>query len=108
MINYEEFVRNRISQLRIQKEVSEYQMSLDLGQNRGYINSITSGKSMPSMKIFFAICEYFDITPMEFFNEEIVNPELVSKAVDGFKKLDDSDTVIIMNFMERLLKNRKQ
>ena len=28
---YEEFVRNRITQLRIKKGVSEYQMSYDLG-----------------------------------------------------------------------------
>lgn len=106
-MDYEEFVRNRITQLRLQKNVSEYQMSYDLGQSRGYINNITSRKAMPSMKQLFSICEYFDITPMEFFDEEVSNPELINKAVDGFKQLDDSDTLIILNFMDRLLKNRK-
>ena len=34
---YEEFVKNRITQLRIQKGVSEYQMGYDLGHSRGYV-----------------------------------------------------------------------
>ena len=64
----EEFVRDRITQLRINKGISEYQLSYDLGHSRGYINNISSGKTMPSMREFFAICEYFKITPLEFFD----------------------------------------
>ena len=30
----EEFIRNRITELRLKKGVSEYQMSMDLGQNK--------------------------------------------------------------------------
>lgn len=33
---YAQFLRDRITQLRLQKGVSEYQMSLDLGHSRGY------------------------------------------------------------------------
>mgnify|MGYP002540763739 CR=1 FL=1 len=61
-----EFVRERITQLRVRKDVSEYKMSYDLGHSRGYINNISSGKTLPSMTEFFAICDYFDITPEEF------------------------------------------
>ena len=67
---YAEFVRERITNLRIKKGVSEYKMSYDLGHSRGYINNICAGKTLPSMSEFFAICDYFDITPMEFFNTE--------------------------------------
>ena len=35
-------VRERITKLRMQKGVSEYQMSYDLGHSRGYINNISS------------------------------------------------------------------
>ena len=62
-----EFVRERITQLRLQKDVSEYKMSYDLGHSRGYINNISSGKTLPSMTEFFAICDYFEISPAEFF-----------------------------------------
>ena len=33
----DEFVKNRITQLRIKKGISEYQMSYDLGHSRGQI-----------------------------------------------------------------------
>ena len=100
----EEFVRNRITQLRLQKGVSEYQMSYDLGHSRGYIYNISSGKSLPPLSEFFAICDYFGITPVEFFDEKTSNPELVQKAVEGLKQLDDSDQLLILNHINRLLK----
>ena len=75
-----EFVRERITQLRLQKDVSEYKMSYDLGHSRGYINNISSGKTLPSMTEFFAICDYFEISPAEFFDAKTENPKL-SRAV---------------------------
>lgn len=39
----EDFVRERITQLRIKKGISEYQMSYDLGHSRGYVYNISSG-----------------------------------------------------------------
>lgn len=32
-----DFVRRRITELRIKKDISEYKMSLDLGHNKSYI-----------------------------------------------------------------------
>ena len=40
-----QFVRDRITQLRLKKGVSEYQMSYDLGHSRSYVYNISSGKS---------------------------------------------------------------
>ena len=100
----EEFVRNRITQLRMQKGVSEYQMSYDLGHSRGYIYNISSGKALPPLKEFFSICEYLEVTPSEFFDGDNAHPELVSKAIDGFSKLNDSDQLLILNHINRLLK----
>lgn len=101
---FDKFVRDRITQLRLQKGVSEYQMSYDLGHSRGYIYNISSGKSLPPMKEFFAICEYFGITPLEFFDEGITQPELIQKAVEGLKTLDDSDILMILGHINRLQK----
>ena len=101
---YEEFVKNRITQLRIQNGVSEYQMGYDLGHSRGYVYNISSGKSLPPMSEFFAICEYFGITPAEFFDDENPNPELVQKALNELKKLDDSDLRFVLNLISRMLK----
>ena len=85
----EEFIRNRITELRLKKGVSEYQMSMELGQNRSYIQAISSGRSMPSMKQFLNICEYFEITPLQFFDAQENNPQLIKKALDGMRKMSD-------------------
>jgi transcriptional regulator with XRE-family HTH domain len=63
---YEKFVRDRISQLRLQKGVSEYQMSYDLGHSRGYIYNISSGKSLPPLTELFNICEYLGLHLLNF------------------------------------------
>ena len=87
----EEFVRNRITQLRLNKGISEYKLSYDLGHSRGYINNISSGKSLPSMSEFFSICDYFEISPIEFFDTKHSNPELLTKAIEELKSLNDED-----------------
>ena len=68
-MEYDKFIRDRITALRIKKNVSEYRMSLDLGHSDSYIRNITSGKALPSMGEFLYICEYFGITPQEFFDD---------------------------------------
>ncbi len=48
----EKFIRDRITELRINKGVSEYKMSLDLGHSRSYMQGISSGRSLPPMSEF--------------------------------------------------------
>ena len=101
---YEDFVRERITQLRIKKGVSEYQMSYDLGHSRGYLYNISSGKALPPLKEFFAICDYFGITPQQFFDDSTQHPELIQKAVEGMRRLDESDMLMLLGIINRLLK----
>ena len=65
--NYLDFIRNRITELRIKKDVSEHRMSLDLDKNGSYIRGISSGASMPSVKELLNIIAYFQMTPADFF-----------------------------------------
>lgn len=64
---YEDFLRSRITELRLQKNVSEHKMSLDLDKSGSYIRGITSGIALPSVRELFNIIDYFEITPAEFF-----------------------------------------
>ena len=75
------FVRERITELRMLKDMSEYQLSLELGRSHSYIQSITSGKTSPSMSVFFDICNYFKISPQEFFDKDIHNPDRIHGIV---------------------------
>lgn len=98
------FVRERITRLRLQKGVSEYKMSYDLGHSRGYINNISSGKTLPSMTEFFAICEYFGITPVEFFDDRAENPRLSKELLAALGELDEADLSLTLTVVRRLLK----
>ena len=98
------FVRERITQLRLEKGVSEYKMSGDLGHSRGYVNNISSGKTLPSMTEFLAICEYFSITPAEFFDEKKTNPKLTKEAVELLEQLGEEDLNLVILNLKRMLK----
>lgn len=100
----ERFIRERITQLRLRKGVSEYQMSYDLGHSRGYIYNISSGKALPPMKEFLTICDYFELTPQQFFDDSVQNPELIQKAISGLKQLSDDDLLMLLGFINRLTK----
>jgi len=100
----ENFVKERITQLRLKKGVSEYQMSYDLGHSRGYVYNISSGKALPPLKELFAICDYFEITPQQFFDTSEQNPELIQKALEGMRRLDEGDMLMLLGFINRLLK----
>ncbi len=100
----DEFIRKRITELRIKKGVSEYQMSYDLGHSRGYVYNISSGKALPPMKEFLAICDYFEITPHQFFDEATSTPELIQKAIDGMRQLEEGDLIMLLGLINRLKK----
>ena len=95
----EKFIAERITELRIKKDVSEYQMS---GKNKSYIQNISSGRSLPSMSQFYEICRYFEITPQEFFDERLHDLPLYQKANELLKQLDEDDMLAILSILKRL------
>ena len=94
----------RLIQLRLNKDVSARDMSLSIGQSPNYINHIENGKNFPSMTVFFYICDYFRITPSEFFNVNSQDPtrtqELV-KAVSGLNSEQMSNLIKLARDLKR-------
>ena len=56
----------------------------------------------------FAICDYFRITSAEFFDDNVSNPVLIQKAVEGMKQLDDRGQLMILNHINRLIKKQRE
>lgn len=82
----EDFCR-RLTQLRMNKGISARDMSLSIGQSPNYINGIESGKNYPSMETFFYICDFFGITPKEFFDLESTDPSRITELTELVKSL---------------------
>lgn len=103
---YEEFTQSRITQLRMQKGVSAREMSLSLGQSTGYINQIENRKALPSLQGLFYICEYFNITPQQFFDEGNSYPGQLAAIMEDLKKLD-AESLSYIAGMAKKLANKK-
>lgn len=101
-VRYEEFLPQRLTQLRMQKNVSARDMSLSLGQANNYINSIENRKAFPSMQSFFYICEYLGVTPQEFFDEGNACPARLRELMDEAKRLDDNALGHLLALMREL------
>ncbi len=99
------YIRDRISELRLKKGVSEYKMSMDLGHSKSYIQSISSGKALPSMGEFLYICEYLGVTPAEFFDNSIREPTLANMLYNLAKDMSEQDIVALISIAQRLNSN---
>lgn len=98
----EQFIKQRIAKLRTDKNISARELSLQLGQSTGYINTIENGKSLPSMSMFLYICEYFKITPQEFFDEENENPKLIQDILKESKKLNKQSLESLLTIIRNM------
>ncbi len=103
---YEDEFPARLARLRAKKGVSSRDMSLSIGQNAGYISNIECGKALPSMSVFFYICEYLNISPSNFFDMENENPEKLQALIADLKRLDDEQLSTIAALVRGLLKNK--
>ena len=99
-----EFIKRRIAKLRTDSNISARELSLRLGQSTGYINTIENGKSVPSMAMFLYICEYFNITPKEFFDEDSEEPIIINEIIKETKKLDKKSLESLLTIVQNIKK----
>lgn len=104
--SYRQEFRQRLSELRIHQGVSARDMSLSLGLSEGYINKVENGKVLPTMKTFFDICDYLDITPLEFFNTCEPFPMEINIVIEEMNKLKPEQRARIISLMKDINQNR--
>lgn len=96
------FVAERITELRLARNVSEYQMSLELGLSKGYVQGITSGKRLPSVQQLFNIADYFHMSLSDFFNEESHDSPQVLEAIQALRRLSCDDVNLLLELIHRI------
>lgn len=96
------FIAQRITELRLARNISEYQMSLELGQSKGYVQGITSGKRLPSVRQLFNIADYFHLTVSEFFDDGKCDSPVVLEVVQALRQLDDGDAKLVLELVRRI------
>ena len=98
----ENFIREKIALLRIKKGVSARNMSLSIGQNETYINSIEQGKTFPSIQGLIYICEYFGINLKDFFDVDTNDPAIIVNIVKELKKLKNNQLVSVCELLKSI------
>lgn len=101
-MEYEEFVRSRITELRLRKNVSEHRMSLDLDKSPSYIRGITNGSALPSLRELFNIMRYFDMTPAAFFAPTEDTQSEAAQLRRRMENLDQETVNKVMTFLDML------
>lgn len=56
------------------------------------------------MNEFLSICDYFGITPSDFFSEKVHHPDLIQRGIKGMEQLSEEDLMIVLNIINRLIK----
>ena len=77
----EDFVRRRITELRLSKNISEHKMSLDLDKSGSYIRA------------------YLDMTPAEFFAPLDDEDTTYRKVCEKLRTMNESDIEKINTFI---------
>ena len=78
-----QFVINRIKQIRIQKSMSQLELSVKSNLSQSFLASIERGKKQPSVLTLLRIASALDVNPKHFF------PDSEVKSKDEIK-----DTII--------------
>ncbi len=101
MMIEKDFVK-RLADLRLKKGVSAREMSLEIGQCPSYINNIENGHGLPSLAVFFYICDYLQISPKDFFDEGIENPQALDELFEDIKTLNEEQIQLLKGFVKQM------
>lgn len=96
------FIIRRLTELRLKREISEAQMSCELGHTKSYINGIVSGKARPTVEGLLEIIEYLGISPSEFFEVNSNDPDVVTAITKRARELSREDALVLLEVANRM------
>ena len=70
-----------------------------------YINQLESGRLTPSLDFILNFCDYFNISPSEFFDAETKYPIETKKIIEELNNLSQEDVTLILDLLK--LVNKK-
>lgn len=102
-----EFISNKVSKLRLAKGISARALSFDLEQCENYINRIENKNSLPSIEGLKKICDYFQISLSDFFDDKTEYPIQYRELLNELNKLDSQEIEKVVDFIKLITINKK-
>ncbi|KND62631.1 helix-turn-helix domain-containing protein [Candidatus Phytoplasma phoenicium] len=97
----------QIRNLRLQNQLTQKELALNISVTSGYISQIENNLISPSLKILFKLCDLFKISVSDFFKHK-TNLELIHKKEDFLKIPDKSLQNTSYHFFPNLVQNKIQ
>jgi len=96
------FISARIAALLRARGRSECEASLELGMNRGYMQSIVSGRTQPSIHQLYNIADYFGLSMSDFFDQGARDSPAVEEALGLLREMDERDVHLLLPLLRRM------
>ncbi len=101
-----DYIRNRIANIRIAKNISARKLSLELGMSSEYVNQVENGRLTPSLDFILNFCDYFKLSVSEFFDEANAYPVENKELLNELGKLTPNEIAEIINIVKLINKNK--
>ena len=98
------FMADRIGELAKRNNMSDRELSLNLGYGESYINNIVNGINTVSIEGVYYINKYFKNELYYFFDDRIEAPEIFTEYIEMSKKLDRKNLELMLQLVQTLCK----
>ncbi len=103
MITNKEF-GERFKQIRLEKGVTEKEMGKAIGHTEKYIKNIENGITLPTIRHFFIICEYFGISAYLFFRLDVKYPIHLNEFINEWERLNDDEKDMVYDVIKDMIR----
>ena len=101
-----EFVRTKISAIRIANGYSSRKLSVELGKSTEYLNQVENGRLNPSLEFLSDFCDFFGISLSNFFDTNNAYPTIFKEICSDLSVLNNEEVDQIANIVKSLAKNK--
>lgn len=99
----EDKILDRITQLRMQKNITEKKISRDIGKTSTYLSSMNKNKSMPSLRTLISICDYLGVSLSEFFDfTDNPYPIKINEIRNELLKFNENELDTLLAFLKEV------
>lgn len=101
------FIQERYATIRNAHKISARKLSFELGQSSEYINQIENGNNMPSLDNLLNFCDYFHISPAEFFDDTLRYPIEYKEIIQELNHMDTMECELVLKLLKALNGNKR-
>ena len=97
-------VLRKINKLRLERNWSVYKLSVASGISQSTLTNMFNRETLPSITTLECICDAFEITMSDFFEDEQESKTDESELLSLFRRVDESGKKAVLAILQELAK----